>query len=98
MPSEVVRAAVAEVSEKDDLQDPSYARIRDLVYQSCGIYHSEEKLYLLVAACKRRMTAIGGQVNSGRGYLDLLTNPLKRDQESRELLNQITIGETSVRS
>jgi chemotaxis methyl-accepting protein methylase len=95
MPSEVLKPATApDVVPKDDLQDPAYIRIRDFVYQTSGIYHSEEKLYLLVSACKRRMAALGGQPTTGHGYLDLLTNPLKRDQESRELLNQITIGET----
>ena len=94
MPTEVLKAPRAETGEKDDGQDPIYLRIRDLVYQSCGIYHSEEKLYLLVAACKRRMAVIADHVTSGREYLDVLTNPLKRDQETRELLNQITIGET----
>jgi chemotaxis protein methyltransferase CheR len=95
MPSEVMKPAAApDVVAKDDLQDPAYIRIRDLVYQFSGIYHSEEKLYLLISACKRRMAALGGQTTTGRGYLDLLTNPLKRDLESRELLNQITIGET----
>jgi chemotaxis protein methyltransferase CheR len=94
MPSEVLRAPAAEICEKDDSQDPAYLRIRDLVYQSCGIYHSEEKLYLLVAASKRRMAVSSEHISSGREYLELLTNPLKRDQESRELLNQITIGET----
>jgi chemotaxis protein methyltransferase CheR len=94
MPSEVLKAPAAAISAKDDSQDPVYLRIRDLVYQSCGIYHSEEKLYLLVAACKRRMAVSSEHISSGREYLELLTNPLKRDQESRELLNQITIGET----
>ncbi len=94
MPTEVLKAPRAETGEKDDGQDPVYLRVRDLVYQSCGIYHSEEKLYLLVAACKRRMAVITDHVTSGREYLDVLTNPLKRDQETRELLNQITIGET----
>lgn len=96
MPTEALKAPAAEANAdaKDDSQDPVYLRLRDLVYQSCGIYHSEEKLYLLVAACKRRMGAIGGQVTTARGYLDRLSSPLTRDQESRELLNQITIGET----
>jgi chemotaxis protein methyltransferase CheR len=93
MPIEVMKAPIGENKEKQDAQDPMYLRIRDLVYQSCGIYHSEEKLYLLVAACKRRMEAIGG-IFSGREYLDLLLNPTKKDTETRELLNQITIGET----
>jgi chemotaxis protein methyltransferase CheR len=93
MPIEVMKAPIGESKEKQEFQDPIYLRIRDLVYQSCGIYHSEEKLYLLVAACKRRMDAVGG-IASGREYLDLLLNPLKKDPETRELLNQITIGET----
>jgi chemotaxis protein methyltransferase CheR len=93
MPIEVMKAPIAENKEKQEGQDPMYLRIRDLVYQSCGIYHSEEKLYLLVAACKRRMDALGG-ISSGREYLDLLLNPSKKDAETRDLLNQITIGET----
>ena len=36
------------------MRDPIYVKLRDLVYQACGIYHSEEKLYLLAGACKRR--------------------------------------------
>ena len=40
---------------KEECRNPVYLGIRDLVYQTRGIYHSEEKLYLLIAACKRRM-------------------------------------------
>jgi len=93
MPTETLKTPVAETNEKGESQDPVYLRIRDLVYQSCGIYHSEEKLYLLVAACKRRMSNLNS-VNSGRDYMEVLTNPQKRDVEIRDLLNQITIGET----
>ena len=93
MPTEVLKTPVAESNEKSESQDPVYLRIRDLVYQSCGIYHSEEKLYLLIAACQRRMSNLTS-VNSGREYLEILTNPQKRDVEIRDLLNQITIGET----
>lgn len=92
MPTEVLKPTTAIASAKDDAQDPVYLRIRDLVYQTCGIYHSEEKLYLLVAACKRRMQT--GKAGSGREYLELLTSSAYRDVESRELLNEITIGET----
>jgi len=79
---------------KSDGHDPVYLRIRDLVYQTCGIYHSEEKLYLLVAACKRRMASERVKAGSGREYLELLTSPGYKETESRELLNEITIGET----
>jgi chemotaxis protein methyltransferase CheR len=67
-------------------------RIRDLVYQTCGIYHSEEKLYLLESACKRRMEKT--KTAGAREYLELLTGSGYRDVETRELLNEITIGET----
>jgi chemotaxis protein methyltransferase CheR len=93
MASETLRAPATETAQKDDSQDPIYLKIRDHVYRSCGIYHSEEKLYLLIAACKRRMSQCE-RITTGREYLDLLTASSRRDQETRELLNQITIGET----
>jgi chemotaxis protein methyltransferase CheR len=94
MPTSDLKLSAAEANERCDTQDPVYLKIRDLVYQSCGIYHSEEKLYLLAAACKRRMTASPERTSTTREYLDLLTSPAKRQQETRELLNEITIGET----
>jgi chemotaxis protein methyltransferase CheR len=78
--------------EQDDSKDPVYLRIRDLVYQSCGIYHTEEKLYLLAGACKRRMAE--AKVESAQKYFDVLTRISSRDAEIRQLLNEITIGET----
>lgn len=75
-----------------DERDPVYLKIRDLVYQACGIYHSEEKLYLLAGACKRRM--VHTKVKDPRQYLDFITKPSTRALELRELLNEITIGET----
>jgi chemotaxis protein methyltransferase CheR len=73
-------------------RDPVYLKIRDLVYQACGIYHSEEKLYLLSGACKRRMAS--SKAVGPRQYLDLISNVSTRVIELRELLNEITIGET----
>src|SRR5713226_8676010 len=78
--------------EAVNAQDPIYLRIRDLVYQSCGIYHTEEKLYLLEGACRRRMK--GSKARSPKEYCDFLSSPTTRDPELRELLNEITIGET----
>jgi len=94
MAEAVLDAAHAAPGAKDDSQDPAYLRIRDLVYKTCGIYHADEKLYLLVAACKRRMASEHVKVESGREYLDLLTGPAFKETETRELLNEITIGET----
>lgn len=76
----------------DDVRDPAYLQLRDLVYQSCGIYHTEEKLYLLAGACKRRMSEI--KSDSAKEYLQVLTRISTREVELRALLNEITIGET----
>jgi len=91
MPAEV-RTAGSRATPTDDSQDPIYVRLRDLVYQACGIYHPQEKLYLLAGACKRRLKPSNSA--NPRGYLDLLSRPASRDGELRELLNEVTVGET----
>ena len=73
-------------------RDPAYLKVRDLVYRISGIYHSDQKLYLLVSSCGRRMTVCGAA--SPSEYLDHLTVRGNRDTELRLLLNEITIGET----
>lgn len=72
--------------------DPIYRQIRDLVYKVSGIYKTEEKLYLLAAGCERRMKQLN--TKSAREFWDLLTANPNRDGEMRQLLNEITIGET----
>ena len=75
-----------------DAVDPVYHQIRDLVYKVSGIYKAEEKLYLLADGCARRMKQLN--VRTPREYWDRLTAAPARDAELRELLNEITIGET----
>jgi chemotaxis protein methyltransferase CheR len=72
--------------------DPVYRQIRDLVYKVSGIYKAEEKLYLLADGCARRMKQLNAR--TPREYWDRLTAAPSRDAELRELLNEITIGET----
>src|SRR6266699_4539399 len=72
--------------------DPVWVRIRDLIYQVSGIYQAENKFYLLVSRCNVRMKAVGAR--TPREYLDFLTARPNRDAEMRDLLNEITIGET----
>jgi len=72
--------------------DPVYLQIRDLVYKVSGIYKAEEKLYLLADGCGRRMKQLGAR--TPRDYWDHLTANPNRDGELRQLLNEITIGET----
>jgi chemotaxis protein methyltransferase CheR len=75
-----------------DVVDPLYHQIRDLVYKVSGIYKADDKLYLLTDGCGRRMKLVG--VRTPREYWDRLTASSNRDAELRELLNEITIGET----
>ena len=72
--------------------DPAYIKIRDLIYRISGIYHAEQKLYLLVSSCNRRMLACAAATPSE--YLERLTIRPGSDDETRLLLNEITIGET----
>jgi chemotaxis protein methyltransferase CheR len=72
--------------------DPIFRQIRDLVYKVCGIFQLEEKLYLMADACGRRMKLLG--VRTPREYWDLLTANASREAEVRQLLNEVTIGET----
>jgi len=72
--------------------DPIYRQIRDLVYKVSGIFQLEEKLYLLVDGCGRRMKQL--DVKTPREYWDRLTAHASRDAELRQLLNELTIGET----
>jgi chemotaxis protein methyltransferase CheR len=76
----------------ETLADPAWIRIRDLIYQVSGIYQAENKFYLLVSRATRRMKVVGAR--SPREYLDFLTARPNRDAEMRNLLNEITIGET----
>jgi chemotaxis protein methyltransferase CheR len=85
-------AAAPALNKRADAIDPVYRQIRDMVYKISGIYKAEEKLYLLTDGCARRMKHV--DVRTPREYWDLLTAAPFRDAELRELLNEITIGET----
>lgn len=80
------------VLQPRDATDPAYIKIRDLIYRISGIYHPENKIYLLAERCGRRMTALSAV--SAPEYLEHLTLRPNRDAELRLLLNEITIGET----
>src|ERR1700722_9275903 len=72
--------------------DPTLIRIRDLVYKVCGIFMPDNKFYFLKDRCTRRLKAVN--TDSLRAYHELLTSGADRDVEVRNLLNEITVGET----
>ena len=79
-------------AKAEEIKDPAYMKIRDVIYQVSGIYQPDDKLYLLAARCSRRMNALHAANPSE--YLEYLTARGNRDAELRLLLNEITIGET----
>lgn len=81
-----------ETAAPENVNDPAWIRIRDLIYQVSGIYQAENKFYLLVSRANRRMKVVGAR--SPREYLEFLTARPNRESEIRNLLNEITIGET----
>jgi chemotaxis protein methyltransferase CheR len=74
--------------------DPVFRQMRDLVYKVSGIYNAEEKLYLLVDGSAKRIKEL--KLRGPREYLDHLIAHPSRDGELRHLLNDLTIGETSL--
>ena len=85
-------AAKTHESTDADLSDPALVKLRDLIYRMSGIYHAENKFYLLATRSRRRMKIINSQTFSD--YLDHLTTRPNRDAEMRSLLNEITIGKS----
>ncbi len=89
---EAATANAGAKTQAEDLSDPGYLKIRDLVYQISGIYQPDEKLYLLASRCARRMSVVHAATPTE--YLEHLTMRGNREAELRLLLNEITIGET----
>lgn len=72
--------------------DPSLVKIRDLIYQTAGIYQADNKLRLLEDRCGRRMQEL--KISSLRDYMGTLISPATAREEMTRLLNEVTIGET----
>jgi chemotaxis protein methyltransferase CheR len=88
----VTAATVQPQLSFDGPPDPELVRIRDLVYQTAGIFHPDTKLRLLFDRCGRRMKELN--TPSLRDYFSCLTVKPNRQAELVSLLNEITIGET----
>ena len=73
--------------------EPELVRIRDMIYQTAGIFHPDNKLRLLQDRCGRRMKEL--KIQTLREYSECLTIRPTRQAELVALLNEITIGETS---
>jgi len=77
----------------DGPPEPELVRIREVIYQTAGIFHPDNKLGLLQDRCRRRMIEL--HVPTLGEYSECLTLRPNRQAELIALLNEITIGETS---
>jgi len=73
-------------------QNPHLRKIRDLIYKTAGILQPDHKLQFLEDRCGRRLQQL--HIASLREYYDFLTLAPGRTDEMKDLLNEITIGET----
>lgn len=71
---------------------PVLVKIRDLIYKVAGIYQPDDKLCFIEEKISRRMRARA--IRDFSDYFESLTAKPERDAELRELLNEITDGET----
>jgi chemotaxis protein methyltransferase CheR len=67
-------------------------QFQDLVYKVAGIFHSDARFNFLEERCNRRMKKLN--IPTLRRYYDVLTVSADRTAEMRELLMEVTVGET----
>lgn len=87
----VAHSTVAKPFPKAGIPAP-LLQIRDVIYNTAGIFHADNKLHILEVRCGKRMQALG--VGSLREYHECLTTRPIAHAELISLLNEITIGET----
>ncbi len=88
------RTAVGIESADDDrtMSAELFARLRDFIYEQCGIYFAESKKYLLEARLSRRLAAL--QIKTYREYLRYASASVNTRTELPALFDAITINET----
>lgn len=69
------------------------SQLRDLIYETCGIYFADSKRYFLESRFARRMEAVGAK--SYREYYSYLRTGSDRQAEMQRLIEEITTNETS---
>jgi len=72
--------------------DSILLRLRDFIYEACGIFMPDKMLYFLEERCARRVEA--RRAGTLRDYFNMLTAGPEPDNEIRDLLNEVAIGDT----
>ncbi len=76
-----------------NLNDETFCKIRDLIYQLTGIFYSEQKKYLIETRLSKRLSDLN--LANYEDYFYLLKYSAKQSDEIKELFNSITTNETS---
>jgi len=79
--------------ETQKINRDTFIKLRDFIYEKCGIYFPENKGYLLEARLIRRLRE--RNLSSYEEYFYFLRYDPKREEELKELFNSITTNETS---
>jgi chemotaxis protein methyltransferase CheR len=74
------------------MDDATFTRFRDFIYQQCGISFTENKKYLLEGRIAKRLEA--HNLSSFDDYFTLLANPSQQRDELPSLFETVTINET----
>jgi chemotaxis protein methyltransferase CheR len=74
------------------LSEQSFGKLRQLIYDSCGIYFQDNKKYLLESRLLKRINYLG--LNSYEEYIDYLKFNSNNGTEKKYLYEAITINET----
>lgn len=74
------------------MSDDEFRLLRDLVYQHCGLYFSEDAKYLLEKRLGKRLRHHG--LGSFKDYYYLLRYKPNREQELTEVIDALTTNET----
>jgi chemotaxis protein methyltransferase CheR len=84
-------AHLALTPQQSAFSDADFQQLRELIYQTTGIFFQENKRYLLESRVGRRLAEL--RLPNARAYVHLLKNG-KGSEEFRRLINAITINET----
>jgi chemotaxis protein methyltransferase CheR len=76
-----------------NLDDETFCKIRDLIYQLTGIFYNEQKKYLIETRLSTRLSDLN--LTNYEDYFYLLKYSAKQSDEIKELFNSITTNETS---
>lgn len=74
------------------MDDATFRKFRDFIYQQCGIYYTENKKYLLEGRIAKRVDA--NNFKSFDEYYNFLSSPINIRKEMQPLFEVITINET----